>query len=184
MIKEYFELFIYIIFIIELYIFLNLVGVVSATVAHDISQSFALPPRLPENDLLQLCRARSWDREGEGKWTEKERETSLSGTHSTGSFQGDSMPLFSRSPSRGIWHIPTWACEPFVSTSFALLLVIIIFYPFWIIHVNANFVIAATSLPSISIDNVVLIDVLKYMRGVHQDADGAGGGDGEENVEL
>lgn len=49
---------------------------------------------------------------------------------------------------------------------------------------NANFVILASSLPSISFDNVVLIDVLKYMRGVHQDADGAGGGDGEENVEL
>lgn len=49
---------------------------------------------------------------------------------------------------------------------------------------NANFVILASSLPSISIDNVVLIDVLKYVRGVHEDADGAGGGDGEEDVEL
>ena len=49
---------------------------------------------------------------------------------------------------------------------------------------NANLDQFHNSLPSISIDNVVLIDILKYMWGIHQNTNRAGCGDGEENVQL
>lgn len=42
----------------------------------------------------------------------------------------------------------------------------------------------SASLPSIGVNNLVLVNVFKYVRSVHQNADGAGSGDGEENVQL
>lgn len=61
----------------------------------------------------------------------------------------------------------------------------IFFSAVYIIHVNDQHDRRhPASLPSIGVNNLVLVDVFEYVRSIHENADSAGGGDGEENVQL
>lgn len=76
MIKEYFELLYIYSYIYNNIFLLNLVGVVSATVASWYITSFCLSPlHLPENDFY-ACHAWSWEQRRRGRWTEKDQEPS------------------------------------------------------------------------------------------------------------